>query len=376
MTVRSLVRHLVEAEVTPNQIARVRRKLGLDAGPRVVATTLLAQSRHATHAAGDGPATGDSRTLQKATPAPDDYHLLVVGDDMPPLLSQTWEAGGPLWLWCRGQPPPDGPAVAIVGTRRPTSDGLRLARNLAGDLARAGVRVVSGMARGIDQTAHRGALAAGGRTTAVVGTGLDVAYPAGSERLQAEVAASGGVLSEFPPGHGIRQPAQFLARNRILVGLADAVVVIEAGQRSGALNSASWAATFGREVLVVPASPSNRAAAGSLALLVDGAAPVRNARDVLDVIGVTQPSPGTDQSQPRQGRAPQASAPCLADPAVAEVVALLGPTEVSPSELAGACDLPVRQVLVAVSKLEDAGLARQGPGGVAATWQGDAATVR
>lgn len=284
--------------------------------------------------------------------------LLVWGDGFTPLLDQTWDGGrGPLWLHHQGAQLPDGPCVGVVGTRRATLDGLQLAGELAADLAANGVAVVSGMARGIDQAAHRGALRAGGRTTAVLGTGLDVDYPARSGQLRAAVAASGGLVTEYPAGHGVRKPWQFTDRNRILVGLCHAVVVVEAAARSGALNTAGWAADMGREVMVVPASPSNPVAAGALALLRDGATPVRDAADVLEVLGISASAPRTDS-------APPTPAAGLLSPAADALLPLLGPVAADPSALAGRTGLTARQVLVAVSELEAVGLARRSSAGV------------
>lgn len=285
--------------------------------------------------------------------------LLVWGDGFTPLLDQAWDGGrGPLWLHHRGEPLPDGPCVGVVGTRRATLDGLQIAEAMAAELAASGVAVVSGMARGIDQAAHRGALRAGGRTTAVLGTGLDVDYPARSATLRAAVAASGGLVTEYPADQGVRQRWQFTDRNRILVGLCNAVVVVEAAARSGALNSATWAGDMGRDVLVVPASPSNPVAGGALALLRDGATPVRDAGDVLEVLGIAAvPTPAED-------RAPPAPAAGLLSPAAGMLLPLLGPSAADPSALAGRAGLTARQVLVALSELEAVGLARRSSAGV------------
>jgi DNA processing protein len=326
----------------PEDVARVRRRLGEDAGPPAVAAAV---ARDVTAAVPSDPPT-----------PPDDGQVRVCDVDMPARLSASWPAGGPLWVRWRGADPGPGPAVAVVGTRRPTLDGLTLAEGIAGELAAAGVTVVSGMARGIDQAAHRGALGAGGRTTAVLGTGHDVDYPAGSGDLRRAVQASGGVASEYAASRGVRTPAQFIARNRILAGLADATLVIEAGLRSGALSTARWAADMGRQVMVVPSSPANPAAAGALALLVDGATPVRHATDVLDALGVVV---GGD------GDAPEPVAPPLdLDPVGAALIGLLGPTPTTPSALAAATGHPPREVLVALARLEEVGVVAHAEGGV------------
>ena len=155
-------------------------------------------------------------------------------------------------LWVRGRLiDEDALAVAIVGSRRATPFGLELAERLGGDLAARGVTVVSGLARGIDSAAHRGALEAGGRTLAVLGCGVDVVYPPENRRLATRIAERGAVLSQFAPG----TPAlahHFPVRNRIIAGLALGVVVVEAAEQSGTLITAGHAGDLGREVMAVP----------------------------------------------------------------------------------------------------------------------------
>ena len=186
-------------------------------------------------------------------------------------------------LWFRGRAELfDGPAVAIVGTRRASEYGLELAASLGRGLAAAGVTVVSGLALGIDSAAHRGALsAAGGRTTAVLACGADIAYPRRHARLYEEIAEQGLIVSELSPGV---PPFRwgFPARNRIMAALADVTIVVEAAERSGSLITATFAADLGRGVCAVPGRVTARNAAGSNRLLRDGAAVVRDAADALD----------------------------------------------------------------------------------------------
>jgi DNA processing protein len=350
------VARMVAAGLMPGAVAAARRRLG-PCDPHQVVAALRRR-------------VGSSLPLadvERRSSCPDDA-LLVTGRSMPDRLSATWDQGGPLWVHWRGVLPADGPHVGVVGTRRATADGLGLAGDMAAGLVGAGVTVVSGVARGIDQAAHRGALDAGGRTVGVLGAGLDIDYPAGTAELRRRIAGSGGLVSEYPAGHGIRNPGQFPARNRILVGLCDALVVVEAGRRSGALNSVTWALAFNRDVMVVPASPTNAAAAGSLALLVEGAAPVRDADDVLGLLGLTTsdpPAPG----QTAGGAAPGGVVGRLSAPA-GRLLELLGPTSVTPSTLADLAGLSPRQVLVSLSELEDAGLARRTGQGVCRTRPG------
>ena len=185
-------------------------------------------------------------------------------------------------LNARGRwPPPDGPRVAIVGSRRPSPYGEAVAEQLAADLARAGAIVVSGLALGCDAAAHRGALLAGGITVAVLGTGVDIVYPAANAGLAEEIIAGGGALvSQFPSGTSPRRH-NFPARNYAMAALSDAVVVVEAAEGSGALITAEAALDLNKEVMAVPGSVFSPQSVGTHALLRDGAALVQNARDVL-----------------------------------------------------------------------------------------------
>lgn len=176
--------------------------------------------------------------------------------------------------------------VAIVGTRDATSYGLRVAKALAGALAESGAVVVSGMARGVDSAAHEGALAGGGATIAVLGTGPDVPYPAGNSRLHRSVAAAGLVLSESPPGT-TAFPGCFPRRNRIIAALAKVTVVVEAGFKSGALNTASQALELGRIVAAVPGPIDSPRSSGSNVLIRDGAQVITSAADAIALIGLS-----------------------------------------------------------------------------------------
>lgn len=192
-------------------------------------------------------------------------------------------------LWARGPLAADAPrAVAVVGTRRATASARELARDMAADLAAAGVRVVSGLASGIDGQAHRGALEAGGETAAVLGSGLDFRYPASNHDIYARLRHDGLILTEF--AHHVRpEPHNFPRRNRIVAALCDAVVVVQAGGRSGALLTAGEALDIGVEVLVCPGDPRHTASVGCHSLLKDGAGLVTGAADVLDELGWQAP---------------------------------------------------------------------------------------
>ena len=177
------------------------------------------------------------------------------------------------------------PAVAIVGARACSAYGRQVARQLGRELAGAGLVVVSGLARGVDAEAHRGALESGGPTVAVLGCGIDRYYPAANRELARQVAATGLVLSEYAPGVE-PAPWRFPARNRIVAGLCAATVVVEARERSGALITADFALEEGREVFAVPGEITSSLSAGSNALLRLGATPLTCAQDVLESFGV------------------------------------------------------------------------------------------
>jgi DNA processing protein len=206
-------------------------------------------------------------------------------DDYPANLREIVDA--PPVLFVRGSlATQDACAVALVGTRRATGYGIAVAEHLAAGLARAGVTVVSGLAKGIDTAAHHATVDAGGRTLAVLGNGLDQVYPAENRQLAQRITASGAVVSEFPPGTP-PDAVNFPRRNRIIAGLSKATVIVEAGLPSGALITADFALEQGRDVLAVPGSILNSASAGANELLRQGATPVTCVADILEVIGTT-----------------------------------------------------------------------------------------
>lgn len=221
--------------------------------------------------------------------------IRVLGaDGYPARLAQI--ADPPVAIWTRGPVPLDGSTVAIVGSRRPTPSGLRVAAELARDLATAGYTIVSGMAAGIDGAAHQAALRAGGATIAVLGCGIDVVYPREHDGLSRDVAARGCLVSEFAPGTGPR-PYHFPMRNRVIAGLARAVVVVEAGVKSGSLITASQALQQGRDVMAVPGPVSTDRYRGCHALLRDGARLVESYRDVIEELeGVSARTPARPDS--------------------------------------------------------------------------------
>jgi DNA processing protein len=177
----------------------------------------------------------------------------------------------------------DALAVAVVGSRRATPYGLEVAETLAADLAARGVTIVSGLARGIDAAAHRGALRVGGRTLAVLGSGIDVIYPPENRRLAAEIAERGALLSQFAPGTP-PLPQNFPTRNQVIAALSLAVVVVEAAEKSGSLITARLAAELGREVLAVPGRITAPESRGANRLIQDGAHVAMGWEDVVGVL--------------------------------------------------------------------------------------------
>ena len=243
--------------------------------------------------------------------------------------------------------------MAIVGSRRPSPYGEAVAEQLAADLARAGVIVVSGLALGIDAAAHRGALVGGGITVAVMGTGVDIVYPAAHGKLAEEIVAAGGALvSQFPDGTSPRRH-NFPARNWTMATLSDAVVVVEAAEGSGALITAEAALDLNKEVLAVPGSVFSPLSVGTHQLIRDGAQLVQNARDVLATLGVVQEVLDDPLAPPKNLGidAPPGHDGILAH--LSDVLAL------SAAEIARKLQLPVPEVLVRLTALELDGAVRR-----------------
>jgi DNA processing protein len=264
----------------------------------------------------------------------------------PPLLAAIHDP--PAGLFLRGAADPAifaRPAVAVVGARSCSAYGSQVARALGRELAAAGLVVVSGLARGVDGDAHRGALEAGGLTVAVLGCGVDRDYPASHRELARQIAATGVVVSEYAPGVE-PAPWRFPARNRIVAGLACATVVVEARAASGALITADLALEEGREVYAVPGEITSALSAGTNGLLRLGAAPVTSIADVLDDLGVAAPA-----------RVP----PAVSHDAEA-VLALLSEGPAAADELATRSRLPPGALAAALAELELAGLALQADG--------------
>ena len=263
----------------------------------------------------------------------------------PRLLAEI--AAPPPVLYLRGDlQPEDEVAVAVVGTRRLTSYGREVTSRLAGDLAAAGVTIVSGLARGIDGIAHQAALRAGGRTIAVLGSGVDVIYPPEHRHLADQIAERGALLSDYPPG---RKPdaQNFPARNRLISGLSLGILIVEAPVKSGALITADFAADQSRDVFVVPGSILAAASAGCLRLLRDGARPVTSADDILEDLNL---------GRRREQVAVQQALPLDEDERRLHALLTAEPQHID--ELAAAANLPIAHVGALLVTMELKGLVR------------------
>jgi DNA processing protein len=274
----------------------------------------------------------------------------------PPMLAEICDA--PHVLYCRGEiVEQDQLAVAIVGSRRCTLYGRQQAERLAGALARAGMTIVSGLARGIDAAAHRGALDAGGRTIAVAATGLAQVYPPEHAELADEVSRQGAIVTESPL-HREPTPGLFPQRNRLISGLSLGVIVIEASQKSGSLHTARHAMEQGREVFALPGRIDSLASVGSHNLIRDGATLIRGIDDVLDELGpLTRPVQTDTREEVRTPRE------LTLNDQERQVVNLIGSEPSHLDEILRATNLDPSRVLATLTVLEMKRLVRRLPGG-------------
>jgi len=321
--------------------------------------------------------------------------LVTLGDDTyPPRLAEIYDP--PLLLFARGTLlDEDQRSVAIVGTRRASPYGLRMAEKFGAELARRGVTVVSGMANGVDAAAHRGAIEAGGRTIAVLGNGVDVLYPKQHAELRDAIINNGCLLSQFAMGVG-PSGGHFPYRNRIISGLTAGTLVVEAPTRSGALITARQAAEQGREVFAVPGQVGSRNSEGPHALIRDGAKLVESVNDILVELGMpefeehpatvsapssleevaaeTRPAPPSpaerqaerqaerprgDERQPATATAPAPPSVKPDNPKERQVLDVLDANGSYVDEIAEACQLSVSDALSTLTVLELKGLVRQ-----------------
>ncbi len=276
---------------------------------------------------------------------------LVTWDDeeYPPNLKQIYDP--PPLLYVLGSlKPQDQRAVAVVGSRYPTTYGQMFAERIAMGLSQRGITLVSGLARGVDSSAHQGALTAGGRTIGVLGCGIDIIYPPENRKLFDQVAAQGAILSEFPLGTP-PDSDHFPIRNRVISGISLGVVVVEATLRSGSLITARFALEQGREVFAVPGNADSARSAGTNRLIREGAKLVTRAEDILEEI--SPPSQLAVQEVPPQ--------PKLTDEE-AKIFSILGPQSMHIDQIISLSALSSAQVSATLLSLELAGHVKQLPG--------------
>ena len=238
-------------------------------------------------------------------------------------------------------------SVAVVGTRRVTAYGRQVAEEVAGTLARNGITVVSGLARGVDSISHQAALDAGGRTVAVLGSGLDRIYPPENRRLAEAITANGALISDYAPGTP-PEASNFPPRNRLISGLSLAVVIVEAGQTSGALITAGFAADQGREVFAVPGNITSPGSKGTNRLIRDGAQPLLNPEQVLEALELTMVA---------EQRTARVVLP--ADAVEAQLFDVLGREPLHIDEIRTKTEIPIEKVTATLALMELKGMVRQ-----------------
>lgn len=279
----------------------------------------------------------ESQGIKILTWQDEDYPSRLKEIDQPPPV-----------MYIRGEYLPDDLfAVAIVGTRRVTSYGRQITEELAGFLASNGITVISGLARGVDAIAHQSALKAGGRTIAILGSGVDKIYPPEHMKLAAQMLERGAIMSDYAPGTP-PDASNFPPRNRIISGLSLAVVVIEAGETSGALITAEFAAEQGREVFAVPGSILAPQSKGANKLIQNGAQPLLNASDLMQALDFT-----------RIGEHKAARKALPADEIEARLLNVLGAEPLHVDQIRGQADLPIEKVSATLALMELKGMVRQ-----------------
>ncbi len=270
-------------------------------------------------------------------------------DHYPHLLREIYDS--PPVLYVKGTlTEEDSWAIAVVGTRRASVYGREVTRQLTRALARSGLTIVSGLARGIDTEAHRAALEAGGRTIAVLGCGIDRVYPPENRKLAQQIIAHGALVSDYPLGTP-PEGRNFPARNRIISGLSLGVLVTDAGTRSGALITTSYAAEQGRDVFAVPGNILTRGSVGTNALIQDGAKVVLKPEDILEELNLTMV---VEQAEARQV--------LPADETEAALLAHLSAEPVHVDDLQQQLELPIAQVTSTLALMELKGMVRQSGG--------------
>ncbi len=250
-------------------------------------------------------------------------------------------------IYCRGTINPDDDwAVSIVGTRRVTTYGKQITQDIAMYLAGNGITIISGLARGVDALAHQAALNAGGRTIAVLGCGVNIIYPPEHRKLADAIIQNGALISDYAPGTP-PEGVNFPPRNRIISGLSQATIVIEAGERSGALITAKFSVEQGREVFAVPGSILSPMSRGTNHLIQEGAIPLTNPKDVLDTLNYTQVA------------AQQTARQVLpTEPTEVKILQVLNHEPLHVDDLCAELEMPVEKVTASLTLMELKGLVR------------------
>lgn len=329
---QNLIRHFGSAEQAWKADAEALRRVGLS--PKIVERLLQVRQRT------------DLERLWESIGAQGIQVLTWEEEAYPPRLKEIEQP--PPVLYVRGELlEEDFWAVAIVGTRRMTPYGRQITEEVTSVLAANGITVVSGLARGVDAVAHSAALKAGGRTLAVLGCGVDCIYPPEHRALAEQVIARGALISDYAPGTP-PDSVNFPPRNRIISGLSVATIVIEAGETSGALITAEFAAEQGREVFAVPGSILAPQSKGTNRLIANGARPLLNAQDVLDMLNLTRVS---------QHQAARKALPV--DATEAKIVTVMADEPLHVDEIRAKCGLPIEKVTAALVLMELKGMVRQ-----------------
>jgi DNA processing protein len=272
--------------------------------------------------------------------------LTWVDPDYPDRLREIDQS--PFVLYLKGDiKPEDTWAVAIVGTRRYSPYGRQVTEDIAHTLARNGITIISGLARGVDGIAHQSALDVGGRTLAVLGSGLDVIYPPEHRSLAGKICRNGALISDYPPGTP-PEGSNFPPRNRIISGLSKAILVIEAGEKSGALITATYAAEQGREVFAVPGKITSSLSKGSNLLIKQGAHPLLNPQDVLDLLNMTLAAEHSIIRKTLPG-----------DPKEAVLYQIVGDDPLHVDEISSLVKMPIEEVTATLALMELKGMVRK-----------------
>ncbi len=286
------------------------------------------------------------------------YRIFTLADEeYPALLREIPDP--PLLLYCCGTLDGRAGCISVVGSRKPTSYGLSATRSLCSELASCGVTIVSGMARGIDTAAHQGALSGGGKTIAVLGSGLERIYPPENRRLFHDIAQNGAVISEFPLEEK-PLPHNFPKRNRIIAGMSLGTVIVEAAHKSGSLITARLAAEQGREVFAVPGSIQSPKSAGAHTLIKQGAKLVEHAGDILEEIGPLIAAVPREDAKAADSPPPEAC-PTLS-PDASQILQVLEPYPTHIDDLVRKLSMDPGQLAGILLRLEVEGRVQQLPG--------------